>query len=162
MSVGNQRFRFFLTYPTFGGTRSERVYIAFGITINYTFRQMGGAIGVAATVALLDIRETLHSSRLLDVANRLNPAVQNVVRHLEFWLHVSGLPSNIAHEGASRLFQVLVAKQTALLAFIDVFWGLAMLGVIGIALVLTFTRGRFRNQHRSLIFPSTIEMRGWA
>ena len=34
----------------------------------------------------------------------------------------------------------MVAKQTALLAFIDVFWGLALLGLAGIVLVLIFAR----------------------
>ena len=115
-------------------------YIAFAMTIYYTFRQLGGAIGVAATVALLDIRETLHSGRLLDTANRLNPIVGDVVRHLGFRLHAQGLPSNVAHEGAFRLFQLMVAKQTSLLAFIDVFWGLALLGLVGIVLVLIFAR----------------------
>ena len=115
-------------------------YIAFGMTIYFTFRQLGGAIGVAATVALLDIRETLHSSRLLDAANRLNPMVRDLVRHLGFRLHAQGLPSNVAHEGAFRLFQLMVAKQTALLAFIDVFWGLALLGLVGIVLLLIFAR----------------------
>ncbi|HET7214119.1 MAG TPA: MFS transporter [Terriglobia bacterium] len=115
-------------------------YIAFGMTIYYTFRQLGGSIGVAVTVALLDIRETFHSSRLLDTANRLNPTVSDVVRHLGFRLHAQGLPSNLAHEGAFRLFQLMVAKQTALLAFIDVFWGLALLGLVAIVIVLVLAR----------------------
>jgi len=115
-------------------------YIAFGMTIYFTFRQLGGAIGVAATVALLDIRESLHSGRLLDTANRLNPMVRDVVRHLGFRLYAQGLPLNVAHEGSFRLFQLMVAKQTALLAFIDVFWGLALLGLVGIVLLLIFGR----------------------
>ena len=110
--------------------------IDFGMTIYFFFRQLGSAIGVAATVALIDIRETLHSSRLLDTANRLSPLVHNTVRRLTLLLHSRNLPSNVAAGGAYELFRGSVVQQTTLLAFIDVFWCLALLAVAGILLVL--------------------------
>lgn len=49
--------------------------ISFG-TATYIFsRNLGTSIGVSAVLALIDIRQTLHSSRLLDIANRLDPRV---------------------------------------------------------------------------------------
>ncbi|HEV2500736.1 MAG TPA: MFS transporter [Terriglobia bacterium] len=111
-------------------------FIDFGMTIYFFFRQLGAAIGVAATVALIDIRETLHSSRLLDTANRLSPSVDKLVARLTLLLHSRNLPSNVAAGGAYQLFRGNVVQQTTLLAFIDVFWCLALLAVAGILLVL--------------------------
>jgi MFS transporter, DHA2 family, multidrug resistance protein len=110
--------------------------IDFGMTIYFFFRQLGSAIGVAATVALIDIRETLHSSRLLATANRLSPSVDRLVGHLTLLLHSRDLPSNVAAAGSYQLFRGSVVQQTTLLAFIDVFWCLALLAVAGILLVL--------------------------
>jgi DHA2 family multidrug resistance protein len=116
--------------------RTSFRFIHFGMTIYFFFRQLGSAIGVAATVALIDVRETLHSSRLLDTANRLSPSAENAVHRLTLLLHSRDLPSNVAAAGAYQLFRGSVVRQTTLLAFIDVFWCLALLAVAGILLVL--------------------------
>lgn len=129
-------------------------FIGFGMTIYFSFRQLGGALGVAATVALVDIRETLHSSRLFDTANRLNPIARRVLSHLGLLLHAKGLPTNIAHGGSFRLFQGLVLRQTALLSFIDVFWCLALLGAAGIVLTLVFAN---RRHGRTAPVPSVYQ-----
>ena len=129
--------------------------IDFGMTIYFFFRQLGAAIGVAATVALIDIRETLHSSRLLDTANRLSPSVDNAVRHLTLLLHSRNLPPNVAAAGAYQLFRGSVVQQTTLLAFIDMFWCLAFLAVAGFLLVLTLG-WRDHVVHRVLSRPPEI------
>jgi len=133
--------------------RTSFRFIDFGMTIYYFFRQLGAAIGIAATVALIDIRETLHSSRLLDTANRLSPSVDNTVRRLTLLLHSRKLPSNVAAAGAYQLFRGNVVQQTTLLAFIDVFWCFAFLAVAGILLVLILG-WRDRVAHRGLSRPS--------
>jgi hypothetical protein len=116
--------------------RTSFRFIDVGMTIYFFVRQLGAAIGVAATVALIDIRETLHSSRLFDSANRLSPSVDNAVRRLTLLLHSRNLPSKVATAGAYQLFRGSVVQQTSLLALIDVFWCLALLAVAGILLVL--------------------------
>lgn len=116
--------------------RTSFRFIDFGMTIYFFFRQFGAAVGVAATVALIDIRETLHSSRLLDTANRLSPSVDHFIGRLTLLLHSRSLPSNVAAAGAYQLFRGNVVQQTTLLAFIDVFWCLALLAVAGILLVV--------------------------
>lgn len=83
--------------------RTSFRFIDFGMTIYVFFRQLGAAVGIAATVALIDIRETLHSSRLLDTANRLSPSVDNAVRHLTLLLHSRDLPPNAAVAGCLAL-----------------------------------------------------------
>jgi MFS transporter, DHA2 family, multidrug resistance protein len=118
--------------------RSDLRFIAFGMTIYFFLRQLGAAIGVAATVALIDIRETMHSSRLLDSANRLSPSLSDVVHQLTLLLHGRSLPPNVAAAGAYQLFRGMVIEQTTLLTLIDVFWCLALLALAGILLVLLF------------------------
>jgi MFS transporter, DHA2 family, multidrug resistance protein len=116
--------------------RTRFRFIDFGMTIYFFFRQLGAAVGLAGAVALIDIRETLHSSRLLDTANRLSPAVDNLVGHLTLLLHSRNLPSNVAAAGAYQLFRGSVVQQTTLLAFADLFWCFALVAVAGILLVL--------------------------
>jgi DHA2 family multidrug resistance protein len=55
-------------------------FISFGTAIYLFFRSLGTSLGVSVVVACLDIRQTLHSSRLLDTANRLNPDHQATER----------------------------------------------------------------------------------
>ncbi|MGB6688480.1 MAG: MFS transporter [Terracidiphilus sp.] len=111
-------------------------FISFGAAIYYFFRQLGTSIGVSAVVTLVDIRQTLHSSRLLDTANRLNPGVARATRLLGGLLHRDGLAVNASSLGADQLFSGLVNSQARLLAFIDVFWALQLLGLAGVVLLL--------------------------
>jgi hypothetical protein len=46
----------------------------------FFLRQVGASLGVSAAAVLIDQRMTMHSSRLLDTANRLDPVVQRVLR----------------------------------------------------------------------------------
>jgi MFS transporter, DHA2 family, multidrug resistance protein len=111
-------------------------FIAFGAATYYFFRNLGTSIGVSAVLALIDIRQTLHSSRLLDIANRLDPRVARVTGFFGGLLHRDGLAVNVSSLGADQLFSGLVNSQARLLAFIDVFWALQILGVAGIVLLL--------------------------
>ena len=111
-------------------------FISFGAAIYYFFRQLGTSIGVSAVVTLVDIRQTLHSSRLLDTANRLNPRVTHVAQLFGGLLHRDGLAVNASSLGADQLFSVLVSSQARLLAFIDAYWALQILGLAGMVLLL--------------------------
>jgi hypothetical protein len=111
-------------------------FISFGTAIYLFFRSLGTSLGVSAIVACLDVRQTLHSSRLLDTANRLNPRVGQITRPLSDLLHRRGLAINSSSLGASQLLSGLVNTQARLLAFIDVFWALEILGLTGIVLML--------------------------
>jgi hypothetical protein len=121
------------------GTSAPR-YLVFDMAIYLLFRGLGSAIGVSATSALLDTRETFHCSRLLDVANRLSPAVGGVLAQLGQVLQARGLSPDAARLGSYQIFQGLVVKQTDVLAFIDVFWAYQWLAVAGIVVVLATSR----------------------
>ena len=111
-------------------------FISFGTAIYYFFRNLGTSIGVSAALALIDTRQTLHSSRLLDTANRLDPAVARSTHLFGGLLLRHGLAVNASSLGADQLFSGLVNSQARLLAFIDVFWALQILGLIAVVLLL--------------------------
>ncbi len=123
--------------------KSSPRYLAFDMAIYYHLRGLGSVLGVSATVALLDIRLTVHSSRLLDVAGRLSPAADRVLAQLGHALHAKGLPWHSAEAGSYQIFQGMVAKQSFMLAYIDVFWCFQVVALAGIVLVLvTWPDGR--------------------
>jgi DHA2 family multidrug resistance protein len=116
--------------------KSTPRYLAFDMAIYYHLRGVGSVLGVSAAAAMLDIRESVHSSRLLDMAGRLNPDVQRLVTGLGHALHGRGLPATTANLGSYQIFQGLVARQTLTLAYIDIFWCFQLLALAGILLVL--------------------------
>jgi len=116
--------------------KSSPRYLAFDMAIYYHLRGVGSVLGVSAAAAMLDIRESVHSSRLLDVAGRLNPDVQRLVTGLGHALHARGLPATTANLGSYQIFQGFVTRQTLTLAYIDIFWCFQMLALAGIVLVL--------------------------
>ena len=91
---------------------------------------------MSAVLVLLDIRQTLHSSRLLDTANQLNPQLAQALRAITGVVHSKGIAINRSSLGADQLFAGLVNSQARLLSFIDVFWALQILGLAGIVLLL--------------------------
>jgi DHA2 family multidrug resistance protein len=102
----------------------------------YFVRQMGNTFGVTAVAVIFDRRLTLHSSRLLDVANRLDPTVRTT---LAAYASVVARKGGGAHDpslGALQIFQNVVVVQTRLLTFIDISFFLAVLCVVGIILTL--------------------------
>jgi len=111
-------------------------FISFGAAIYLFFRSFGASIGVSAVLVLLDIRQTLHSSRLLDTANQLNPRLAQALRAITGVVHSRGIAINSSSLGADQLFSGLVNTQARLLSFIDVFWVLQILGLVGILLLL--------------------------
>ena len=105
---------------------------------------MGNTFGVTAVAVIFDRRLTLHSSRLLDVANRLDPTVQTT---LAAYAGIVARKGGGAHDpalGALQIFENVVVVQTRLLTFIDISFFLAVLCVIGI-IVAAFTHGKVKN-----------------
>ena len=111
-------------------------FISFGAAIYLFFRSLGASIGVSAVLVLLDLRQTLHSSRLLDAANQLNPRLDQGLRAISGVVHSGGIAVNSSALGADQLFAGLVNTQARLLSFIDVFWALQILGLAGVVLLV--------------------------
>ena len=105
------------------------------ISTTYFFvRQLGNTFGVTAATVIFDHRMTLHSARLLDVANRLDPVVQSTLGAYSALIARNGGAGSNPALGALQLFQANVITQSRLLSYIDIYLGLAVLS--GLAVVL--------------------------
>src|SRR6202453_371846 len=103
------------------------------ISTTYFFvRQLGNTFGVTAATVLFDRRMTLHSSRLLDVSNRLDATTRSTLGQYSDLIHRNGGPGSVPGLGALQLFQNDVITQSRLFSYIDIYFGLATLGVVAL------------------------------
>lgn len=114
-------------------------------TMFFYVRQLGNTFGVTAATVVFDRRMTFHSSRLLDVANRIDPIVRSTLSSYANLIHRNGGPGSVPGFGALQIFQNNVVVQSRLLSFIDIYLGLAFLGAAGLILLVVarvrYTRG---------------------
>jgi DHA2 family multidrug resistance protein len=113
-------------------------------TMFFFLRQLGNTLGVTAVTVMFDRRMTFHSSRLLDVANRIDPTVTSTLSTYSNLIHRNGGPGSIPGFGALQIFQNNVVVQSRLLSFIDIYLLLAFLVAAGLVLLLV-TRFRYKS-----------------
>ena len=112
------------------------------ISTTYFFvRQLGNTFGVTAATVMFDRRMTLHSSRLLDVSNRLDATTRSTLAQYGLLIHRNGGASSDPALGALQLFQNNVITQSRLFSYIDVYFGLATLGVVAL-ISIAITRAK--------------------
>src|SRR5262249_17536954 len=116
-------------------------------TMFFFTRQLGNTFGVTAATVWFDRRMTFHSSRLLDVANRIDPIVTRTLSTYSNLIHRNGGPGSVPGFGALQIFQGNVITQSRLLSYIDIYLGMAALLVLGLA-ILIVTKFRFKNGPR--------------
>jgi len=103
------------------------------ISTTYFFvRQLGNTFGVTAATVMFDRRMTLHSSRLLDVSNRLDATTRSTLAQYADLIHRNGGATSVPAQGALQLFQNNVITQSRLFSYIDIYFGLATLGVVAL------------------------------
>jgi DHA2 family multidrug resistance protein len=73
---------------------------------------------------------TLHSSRLLDIANRLDATTRSTLARYADLIHRNGGGSSDPALGALQLFQDNVIAQSRLLSYIGIYYGLAVLAAV--------------------------------
>ena len=103
------------------------------ISTTYFFvRQLGNTFGVTAATVMFDRRMTLHSSRLLDISNRLDATTRSTLAQYADLIHRDGGATSDPALGALQLFQNNVITQSRLFSYIDIYFGLATLGVVAL------------------------------
>jgi DHA2 family multidrug resistance protein len=119
------------------------------ISTTYFFvRQLGNTFGVTAATVMFDRRMTLHSSRLLDVSNRLDATTRSTLAQYADLIHRNGGATSVPALGALQLFQNNVITQSRLLSYIDIYFGLATLGVVAlISIAFTKTKPKLGQHH---------------
>jgi MFS transporter, DHA2 family, multidrug resistance protein len=104
-------------------------------TMFFFVRQLGNTFGVTAATVLFDRRMTLHSARLLEVANALDPTVTSSLRHYANLIHRYGGGNRNPALGALQIFQANVITQSMLLSYADIYFGLAVLAALALILI---------------------------
>jgi DHA2 family multidrug resistance protein len=119
------------------------------ISTTYFFvRQLGNTFGVTAATVMFDRRMTLHSSRLLDVSNRLDATTHSTLAQYTDLIHRTGGATSVPALGALQLFQNNVITQSRLLSYIDIYFGLATLGVVAlISIAVTKAKPKLGQHH---------------
>jgi DHA2 family multidrug resistance protein len=106
------------------------------ISTSYFFvRQLGNTFAVTGATVLFDHRTTLHSSRLLDVANRLDPTLRSTLAQYAGLIHRNGGGGSNPALGALQLFQNDVITQSRLLSYVDNYFGLAALAAVALFII---------------------------
>jgi len=106
------------------------------------FRNLGGSFGVAFVATMLARRSQFHQSVLGAHVSAYDQAAGGTLRDITGKLVSAGLPPGEALTRAQALIYATVQKQSALLAFLDVFWLLCLLALAAIALVLLIKNTR--------------------
>jgi MFS transporter, DHA2 family, multidrug resistance protein len=102
-----------------------------GDTTYFFVRQLGNTFGLTAVTILFDRRMTFHSSRLLDVANRLDPTTSATLSSYAGLIARTVGGASDPQLGALALFQKNVVVQSSLLSYIDISAFLAALCFLG-------------------------------
>jgi len=110
----------------------------------FFLRQLGASVGVSLAAVLIDQRMTVHSSRMLDTANRLDPTVGRFLANFAGVIATRGDGTSVPVPGNYELFRGLVAAQARLLAFIDISFCLAVAAVICLGVLVV---ARWRQLH---------------
>jgi MFS transporter, DHA2 family, multidrug resistance protein len=107
------------------------------VSTSYFFvRQLGNTFGVTAATVMFDHRQTLHSARLVDVANRLDPTLQSTLSQYSALIARDGGAASNPTLGAVQIFQSDVITQSRLLSYIDIYFGLAVLSIVVLCLIV--------------------------
>lgn len=118
---------------TTGGISSGQAASASGLF--NMLRNLGGSIGIALTSALLTRREKFHSQHLGEFVSAYNPLARERLEAVAQNLVGQGFDLAHAQERAVAIVDVLVRKESYLLAYSDSFFALSMLLLGTLALV---------------------------
>ncbi|MEJ2410783.1 MAG: DHA2 family efflux MFS transporter permease subunit [Novosphingobium sp.] len=102
-----------------------------GTALNTLLRSYGGAAGIALVQVLIYRNEAKVQSRLTEGLRPDNPVVQSALPNADF-----SLPSSVAaieHE---------VVRQATMVAYVDAFWALSIVGLLACAMVFLLQRPR--------------------
>ncbi|HEY4246336.1 MAG TPA: MFS transporter [Lacunisphaera sp.] len=96
---------------------------------HYTARQLGGAVALAFTVLILDVRTTVHSSWLDEALTNVNQPLAQTVSAIGRGLSSHGLTPALAEPAAKVVVSRIVAREATVLAFQDIFLFTTIFGV---------------------------------
>jgi len=100
-------------------------------------RNLGGSMGVALTQTVLARRQQFHQSRLVEHIAPSDLGYQQTIDAMTRFFEAQGSnPSDAAGQALAWIGHTL-QQQVDLLAYVDAFWTLAVIGVVMIPIALT-------------------------
>ena len=99
-------------------------------------RNTGGAIGISLGNNVLAHREQFHQSRLGELANAATPQYQDTLKQAMDYFAAHGSSLAQAQQQAFAWIGQQLLTQATLLAYIDVFWTLALVSLAAVPLAL--------------------------
>jgi DHA2 family multidrug resistance protein len=127
-----------LTMGSLSDLADEDVGAGSGI-INLS-RQFGGSIGIAMISTFLDRRTSMHYGRLVDHVTATNRVFQDTIQQYQGYLYHNGLSMIEAHGTALKVVALKMQLQATVLAYDDIFWGIAIVFAAATPLALIATR----------------------
>jgi len=103
-------------------------------------RNEGGSVGTSVAQIIRERREQFHTLRLNERLDALNPTVHDLLARVQaFFLRQTG-DAALSHQKALGVLEHARARQALSLAFFDVFWFSAVIGVLLVFVVLVMRR----------------------
>jgi DHA2 family multidrug resistance protein len=99
-------------------------------------RNFGGSMGVSLSQTVLAQREQFHQDRLVDKIASWNPFYYDTLNRIEAYFRTHAFTGNEAGTSVAYIGQ-MVQTQVAILAYIDVFWALAVVAAVMVPLSLS-------------------------
>jgi MFS transporter, DHA2 family, multidrug resistance protein len=103
-------------------------------------RNEGGSVGTSIAQTIQERREQFHLSRVGEFLDPLNPAVQSFLLQAQAFFYQETGDAPGSRQRAVQLLDNLRQQQAASLAYFDVFWTAAVVGVMLVFLVLLMKR----------------------
>src|SRR5215472_12960370 len=103
-------------------------------------RNTGGSIGISLANNVLAHREQFHQTRLVELANPSTSQYQNTLKQVMDYFIARGSSLTQAQQQAFNWIGQQVQTQASYLAYIDVFWTLALISLAAVPLALTLRK----------------------
>lgn len=116
-------------------------FMADGAGIYNLFRQLGGSVGIAFIVTMIDKREHFHFARLGEHLNAYQGGVQQFILQMQYMLHLPLVaPQQVPLVAPSQLtpyemLRRLLEQQATILTYQDVFYFLVVMSILSFGLL---------------------------
>ncbi len=108
-------------------------------------RQLGGSFGIALITTLISRKNVYHWSNLVSKLDASSTIVQQQVQGIQYGLMMRGMPPGAAVKASYAGLNGLVAKQAAVLSYMDVFLYLSIMFLVCVPFVI-MVRGNIKKK----------------
>ena len=126
----------FIPVTTLSLSTLKGLQIGQGAAFTGMMRQLGGSFGIALITTYISRQNAFHRSDLVTKLDSNNPAVQQRVEGLQHAFAAKGMAYDVAAKAGYAGLERAVAKQVAVLSYMDVFMGLGIMFLICVPFVL--------------------------